>query len=25
VVEQKGMVYPMTPAGTCVTNIMLGD
>jgi len=24
VVEQKGMVYPMTPAGTCVTNIMLG-
>ena len=25
IVEQKGMVYPMTPAGTCVTNIMLGD
>lgn len=25
VVEKKGMVYPMTPAGTCVTNIMLGD
>ena len=25
VVEQKGMVYPMTPAGTCVTNIILGD
>ena len=25
VVEQKGMVYPMIPAGTCVTNIMLGD
>ncbi len=24
-VEKKGMVYPMTPAGTCVTNIMLGD
>lgn len=23
-VEQKGMVYPMIPAGTCVTNIMLG-
>ena len=22
VVEQKGMVYPMTPAGTCVTNIL---
>lgn len=25
VVETKGMVYPMTPAGTCVTNIMLGN
>jgi acetolactate synthase-1/2/3 large subunit len=25
VVEQKGMVYPMTPAGTCITNIILGD
>lgn len=24
-VETKGMVYPMVPAGTCVTNIMLGD
>lgn len=24
-VERKGMVYPMVPAGTCVTNIMLGD
>ena len=24
-VETKGMVYPMIPAGTCVTNIMLGD
>jgi len=24
-VEQKGMVYPMIPAGTCVTNILLGD
>ena len=24
-VEQKGMVYPMVPAGTCVTNILLGD
>ena len=23
VVEQKGMVYPMIPAGTCVTNILL--
>ncbi|MCP9610967.1 biosynthetic-type acetolactate synthase large subunit [Coprobacter tertius] len=22
-VEEKGMVFPMTPAGTCVTNIML--
>ena len=22
-VEPKGMVYPMTPAGTCVTNILL--
>ena len=25
VVEQKGMVYPMIPAGTCVTNILFGD
>jgi acetolactate synthase-1/2/3 large subunit len=24
-VEQKGMVYPMVPAGTCVTNILLGE
>jgi len=24
-VEQKGMVYPMIPAGTCVTNILLGE
>lgn len=24
-VETKGMVYPMIPAGTCVTNILLGD
>lgn len=24
-VEAKGMVYPMVPAGTCVTNILLGD
>ncbi len=24
-VENKGMVYPMVPAGTCVTNILLGD
>ena len=24
-VEKKGMVYPMVPAGTCVTNILLGD
>ena len=24
-VEEKGMVYPMTPAGTCVTNILLGE
>ncbi len=24
-VETKGMVYPMIPAGACVTNIMLGD
>ncbi|MCL1942283.1 MAG: biosynthetic-type acetolactate synthase large subunit [Candidatus Azobacteroides sp.] len=24
-VERKGMVYPMIPAGTCVTNILLGD
>ncbi len=23
-VEKKGMVYPMIPAGTCVTNILLG-
>jgi acetolactate synthase-1/2/3 large subunit len=23
VVEQNGMVYPMTPAGSCVTNILL--
>ncbi|MFT4070750.1 MAG: biosynthetic-type acetolactate synthase large subunit [Dysgonamonadaceae bacterium] len=23
-VETKGMVYPMVPAGTCVTNIILG-
>lgn len=23
-VEAKGMVYPMIPAGTCVTNILLG-
>ena len=22
-VEQKGMVYPMVPAGTCVTNIIM--
>ena len=22
-VEEKGMVFPMTPAGSCVTNIML--
>jgi acetolactate synthase-1/2/3 large subunit len=24
-VEKKGMVYPMVPAGTCVTNILLGN
>ncbi|MDR1091680.1 MAG: biosynthetic-type acetolactate synthase large subunit [Prevotella sp.] len=24
-VENKGMVYPMVPAGTCVTNILLGN
>lgn len=24
-VETKGMVYPMVPAGTCVTNIILGN
>ncbi len=24
-VEKQGMVYPMVPAGTCVTNILLGD
>ncbi|MDR2474916.1 MAG: biosynthetic-type acetolactate synthase large subunit [Bacteroidales bacterium] len=24
-VKEKGMVYPMIPAGTCVTNILLGD
>jgi acetolactate synthase-1/2/3 large subunit len=24
-VAQKGMVYPMVPAGTCVTNIILGN
>ncbi|MDR1876933.1 MAG: biosynthetic-type acetolactate synthase large subunit [Flavobacteriaceae bacterium] len=24
-VELKGMVYPMVPAGTCVTNILLGE
>lgn len=24
-VEKKGMVYPMVPAGTCVTNIILGE
>ncbi|MDR1121478.1 MAG: biosynthetic-type acetolactate synthase large subunit [Dysgonamonadaceae bacterium] len=23
-VEQNGMIYPMVPAGTCVTNILLG-
>jgi acetolactate synthase-1/2/3 large subunit len=22
VVEAKGMVYPMTPAGSCITNIL---
>jgi acetolactate synthase-1/2/3 large subunit len=24
-VETKGLVYPMVPAGTCVTNILLGE
>ncbi|MGL4228641.1 MAG: biosynthetic-type acetolactate synthase large subunit [Tannerellaceae bacterium] len=24
-VEEKGMVYPMIPAGTCVTNILLNE
>jgi len=24
-VVQKGMVYPMVPAGACITNILLGD
>ncbi|NDP20317.1 MAG: biosynthetic-type acetolactate synthase large subunit [Paludibacter sp.] len=24
-VEKKGMVFPMMPAGACVTNILLGD
>jgi acetolactate synthase-1/2/3 large subunit len=24
-VEKKGMVFPMVPAGTCVTNILFGD
>ena len=24
-VEAKGMVYPMTPSGTCVTNILFGN
>lgn len=24
-VEKKGMVYPMMPAGACVTNILLGE
>jgi acetolactate synthase I/II/III large subunit len=24
-VEKKGMVYPMVPAGACVTNILLGE
>ncbi len=24
-VEKKGMVYPMVPAGSCVTNILLGN
>jgi acetolactate synthase-1/2/3 large subunit len=24
-VEERGMVYPMVPAGTCVTNIIMGD
>ena len=24
-VEAKGMVYPMVPSGTCVTNILLGN
>ncbi len=25
VVEPKGMVYPMIPAGTCVTNVLMSD
>ena len=25
VVEPKGMVYPMVPAGTCVTNVLMSD
>jgi acetolactate synthase-1/2/3 large subunit len=24
-VVQKGMVYPMVPAGACISNIILGD
>ncbi|MDR3061974.1 MAG: biosynthetic-type acetolactate synthase large subunit [Dysgonamonadaceae bacterium] len=24
-IEKKGMVYPMIPAGTCVTNVLLGN
>jgi acetolactate synthase-1/2/3 large subunit len=24
-VEKKGMVYPMVPAGACITNILLGE
>ena len=24
-VETKGMVFPMVPAGTCVTNILFGN
>lgn len=24
-VEKKGMVYPMVPSGSCITNILLGD
>jgi acetolactate synthase-1/2/3 large subunit len=24
-VEPAGMIYPMVPAGTCITNILLGD
>ncbi len=24
-VENKGMVYPMVPAGSCITNILLGE